>query len=315
MATMICPSCGHSIPTESTFCPDCGFKLTENETHRSSRLAEEESTQLHRRQRVTNSWQRRLIPNVTNLKRVGRFIVNNGWFLLFIYVISLIFNQWRWGIFALFILSSYLYPLLTGQDSFGRPQRHPSRRDVPADQQFDEPEQVVKNQSKTTAQQTQFRKPAKSGRFHFKSNLEFQTGSILIIPSLVCYLVAKQLISKRGIQIDQIFNQTSLGTTADVYFISLGVLGIATAMILGGLVKSMVHHPFGGQKFKRWGVITAVLTILLAVAMYQDTVTATSAGAIVSAVGAFLMPFLPWLAAIFYGLGIVKNLLTPQKMI
>lgn len=314
MATMICPSCGHTIPTESTFCPDCGFRLTENEIHGSSRLAQDEGTQLHRRQRAIDSWQRRLIPNVPNLKRVGQFIVNSGWFLLFVYVVSLLFNEWRWEIFGLFILTSYLYPLLTGKASFWRSESHSAQQKMPDAQQFSEPE-ATKSQPKQTTQQDQFRKSAKPRRLHFKSNFEFQTGSILIIPSLIVYLVSRQIISKRGIQIDQLFNQTSLGTTADFCFISLGVLGIATAMILGGLVKSIIRHPFGGQKFKRWGIGTAILTILLAVVMYQDAVTATSAGAIVSAVGAFLMPLLPWLAVIFYSLGIVKNLLTPQRMI
>ncbi|MFC6254115.1 hypothetical protein ACFP1H_05895 [Secundilactobacillus hailunensis] len=137
----------------------------------------------------------------------------------------------------------------------------------------------------------------------------------MIVPSLIAYLVASQVINQRGIQVKQIFNQTNLGTTADVYFIGLGVLGISTAMVIGGLVKSLLHHPYGGQKLKRWGLITAVLTILLAMVMYQNAVVATSAGSIVSSIGNFLLPILPWLAAVCYSLGIITNIITRQRMI
>ncbi|WP_054655021.1 hypothetical protein [Secundilactobacillus silagei] len=121
-------------------------------------------------------------------------------------------------------------------------------------------------------------------------------------------------MTKRGIQTAQIFNQTNLGITADVYFIGLGVLGIATAMVIGGLMKSVIHHQFGGQRLKRWGIITAIVTMLLALAMYQNGVATTATLSVISTIGAVLLPFLPWLAVIFYGLGIVKNLITPQKM-
>ncbi|MFC6254114.1 zinc-ribbon domain-containing protein [Secundilactobacillus hailunensis] len=118
MAMTQCPKCGHSIPADSTFCPDCGFNLIENEPPRASRLVKDEGVRLRRAKQPTDSWQRRLIPNLTHLKQVGQFVVNNGWFLLAIYVISLVFNEWRWEIFGLFILTSYLFSLLTGKESF-----------------------------------------------------------------------------------------------------------------------------------------------------------------------------------------------------
>ncbi|GAX02682.1 hypothetical protein IWT140_00279 [Secundilactobacillus pentosiphilus] len=314
MAAIICPNCGRSIPSGSPFCPECGFKLTDNSTAIPSRRTRDHTSLPRRKGRSSNHWQYRLIPNLTHLRQVGQFVLNNGWFILLFYVISLLFNAWRWWFFGLFILTTYLYPLLTGRNTFleRKPTEPKNGRD---DQQFSEvtPSAAKETEADQEAPQPQFRKPAKKGSHHLVSNREFQTGSILIIPSLICYLVTRRIIRGQGIQLDQIFNQTHLGRTVDVYFIALGVLGIATAMVIGGLIKAVTHHAFGGQKIKRWGIITAVLTVLLAVVMYQDAVTATSAGAVVSAIGAFLMPFLPWLAAIFYGMGIIKNILTPQR--
>lgn len=314
MATIICPNCGRSIPSESTFCPDCGFELTDHQTGTVSRLAKEANSPLRRQRRSFDDWQHRLVPNLTHLKRVGQFVLNNGWFVLLIYVISLLFNEWRWWLFGLFVLASYLYPLLTGRNTFlvRQPTEPNSDR---GDRQFSDVTTSATNpvERNQDVSQPRFRQPVKKGFHRLAANHEFQTGTIMIIPSFVCYEVARQVIVRQGIQLDQIFNQTHLGSTAYVYFIGLGVLGISTAMVIGGLVKAVTHHTFGGQKFKRWGIITAVLTMLLAVVMYQDAVTATSVGAVVSAIGAFLMPFLPWLAVIFYGMGIVKNILTPQR--
>lgn len=312
MATMNCPNCGRSIPADATFCPDCGYQLNETQSAAPSRLAKDDEQRLRRSRPSGNDWQQRLIPNLAHLKQVGRFMVNNGWFLLTVYVVSLILDQYRWEIFGLFILTSYLFPLLTGKETFRSAQSPSAHRKAPSNRQSVEPEPTVQ-QAEPRVQPTQYRQPSKRGRWHFTSNSEFKLGSIMIVPSFICYIVARQVITRRGIQLDQIFNQVSLGTTAYVYFISLGVLGISTAMVLGGLVKSVTHHPVGGQRFKRWGIVTAVVTILIAIAMYQDAVATTPAGSVVSAVGAFLMPFLPWIAVICYGLGIIKNVITPQK--
>ena len=312
MTMMHCPNCGHSIPAGSIFCPDCGAHLTEeNDSPTSSRLTQTDQAdgaQLRRSRRPADTWQRRLIPNVAHLKRVGYFMVNNGWFLLVVYVASLVLNHWRWEIFGLFILINYLFPLLTGKTAFLSPKNQPESNDKPNDQPVSEPEPAARVQSKPRIEPTQNQKVSKRGRFHFASNLEFKTGSILIIPSLIGYLIARQVMTKRGIQTAQIFNQTNLGITADVYFIGLGVLGIATAMVIGGLMKSVIHHQFGGQRLKRWGIITAIVTMLLALAMYQNGVATTATLSVISTIGAVLLPFLPWLAVIFYGLGIVKNL-------
>ncbi|WP_203648678.1 zinc ribbon domain-containing protein [Secundilactobacillus yichangensis] len=314
MTTINCPNCGRSIPAGSAFCPDCGFKLNESDPV-ASRLVNENETQLRRQRRTAYNWQQRLIPNLIHLKQVGRFMVNNGGFLLITYAATLILNQWRWEILGLFLLTSYLFPLLTGQETFRRTQRHLVNHEAPGHQQSSEPDPLTRIQPEPRVQKTTYQQPpVKQRRRHFTSNSEFRTGSIMIIPSFVCYLIARQVITRRGIQVDQIFNQISLGPTAYIYFISLGLLGISTAMVLGGLVKSITHHQTGGQRSKRWGIVIAAITILLAIAMYQNAVTATSAGAIASAVGAFLMPFLPWIAAICYGIGIIKNIITPQRL-
>lgn len=304
MATMTCPQCGHIISADSAFCPDCGFKLGDNMTQSASRLAHNDDAQLRRSKRMTNSWQQRLIPSLSHLKQVGRFTLANGWFILVAYAATLILNEWRWEIFGVFIVIAYCYPLLSGKPSFFNSRQQ--RVEQPVSQS--EPRQAERATS-----QVQYSDSAKPRRFRFHSNGEFQVGSILIIPSLLGYLITKQMINKRGIDSSQIFNQTGLGFTADAYFICLGVLGIATAMVLGGTVKALTHHAFGGHQLKRWGIVTAVLTILLAITMYQNATTATTIGSLVSSIGAVVMPFLPWLAAICYALGIIQNSLTPQR--
>lgn len=257
MATIICPNCGRPISSGTTFCPDCGFKLTDNQTVKPSRLKKDDSpSSLRRQKRPSDDWRHRLIPNLPHLKQVGRFVQNNGWFVLLAYALSLLFNEWRWWLFSLFVLTSYLYPLLTGRNKFL--EQKPTRvKEIRGDQPTSEvdpgaAEEAERNQ---TTSQPQLRKPAKKASHHLVSNREFQAGSIMIIPSLICYLVTRRIISGRGIQLDQIFNQLQLGTTADVYFISLGMLGISTAMVIGGLVKTVTHHTIGGQKFKRWGIV------------------------------------------------------------
>ncbi|WP_054655019.1 hypothetical protein [Secundilactobacillus silagei] len=77
---------------------------------------------------------------MAHLKRVGYFMVNNGWFLLVVYVASLVLNHWRWEIFGLFILINYLFPLLTGKTAFLSPKNQPESNDKPNDQPVSEPE-------------------------------------------------------------------------------------------------------------------------------------------------------------------------------
>ncbi|MCH5462734.1 hypothetical protein L3V66_08100 [Secundilactobacillus sp. HBUAS58055] len=252
------------------------------------------------------------MPNIAHLKLVGRFMLTNSWFLLVVYLVSLLLNDWRWEIFTLFILVSYLYPLLTGKDSFLQKVQAP-RSFEQSESQVRQSEPMSQPENNGRTQQSQLRRSGKNSRLHLMNNPELRIGTWMLLPSLICYIVARQVIKAHDVQINQILNQTGLGVTVYVYCIGLGILGIAAAMIVGGLVKSVTHHWVGGQRFKRWGIVTAGFTILLAVVMYQNAAVMTSAGQIVSTIGAFIMPFLPWLAVILYGLGIVKNVLTPQN--
>lgn len=336
MSTIICPSCGHSIPATSTFCPDCGFNLI----NLSSQQSESRSNLGSRQQRrSTDSWARKLIPNLLHLKQVGRFIIDNAWFLLVVYAATLVFNDWRWEIFVLYLLTNYLFPLLSGRAAFfgtgpltnvpvhllAGPRETEQQSDTQpfANQQQPFSQQPIDSNGwqsdandEPSVEQVQPRPEAKqkTHRFHLMSNLEFRLGTILIIPSLFCYLVAKQVLNSHGIQATQLMTRGGMGSTADVYLIGLGLLGISVAMVLGGGVKGLTHHRLGGQRFKRWGMTLAVITIAIAVFMYQSlTGTTTESLNSFHTIGNYLIHFLPWAAVILYGVGIVKNLITPQR--
>lgn len=308
VTTMICPNCARRIPSGSTYCPECGFNLSRTQES----VSGEPSEPMSRRRSATTTWSKRLMPNAAHLKRVGQFIMRNSWFLLVVYFLTLVLNDWRWEIFGLFILTSYLYPLLTGRESFIQKDQQSHNFEQP-ELTGRRPEPTSRKETSEPIQQPQFHQPQPSIRRRLSGNLELRTGAVMLLPSLIAYLVAKQVISKRGVQTNQILSQTGLGMTGYVYCIGLGILAIAVARIVGGLVKSVTGHLFGGQRFKRWGIMIAVFTMLLAVVMYQNATVMTSAGQIASTIGAFLMPFLPWLAVILYGLGIIKNMLTPQR--
>ncbi|MTV82649.1 zinc ribbon domain-containing protein [Secundilactobacillus folii] len=319
MATIICPSCGHAIPANSTFCPDCGFALTAVNAKNQDQALRESSLSRKRR-RSADSWQRRLIPNWQHLRQVGQFMLTNSWFLLVVYVVTLVLNDWRWEILGLFLLTCYLFPLLSGRTVFfgtGPLERKnetlpggPKTGAQPVDTQFEREKQSVSR----AAESVKVGRPTNKLRFHLMPNLEFRLGTILIIPSLIVYLVARQVITRNGGQTNQLFNRPGLGVTADVYVISLGLLGIAAALVLGGCVKGITHHHIGGQRFKRWALTAAILAILLAIGLYQNAgVAATSSSSVLTAIGNYLITFLPWAAVILYGVGIIKNLITPQR--
>lgn len=309
MATIICPNCGHTIPAGSAFCPDCGFQVTvRNSMDQDSTSSSTDSAPLSRsrqQRRQVGSWQQRLIPNWQHLQQVGRFILANNWFLIVIYVATLVFNTWRWEILVIFLFTSYLFPLLSGRPTFFV--KGPLAQVTVKSLGGPQPAEQVTETSRPDRPQLKNR----PHRLQFMSNLEARVGTILMIPSLIVYLVARQIVTKTGGQTSQLFNRPSLGSTADIYLISLGVLGVGAAMVIGGFVKALTHHQLGGQRFKRWGVTAAILAVVSALGLYQNAGVTTSGA--VSTIANFLLNYLPWAAVILYGIGIVKNIITPQR--
>ncbi|WP_082603155.1 zinc ribbon domain-containing protein [Secundilactobacillus odoratitofui] len=322
MDSMICPNCGHTIPNNVTFCPDCGVDLTQSMTdtlgdftsrdqQRENQDSQPGRTQ-SRQQRLSDSWQHRLIPNLAHLKQVWQFILNNTIVLLAVYLVSLIFSNWRWAILVLFLITSYLFPLLTGRTAFfgHGPIAQPSRTPLVGPQEERQPANF-QSEAHPAGQPIPTPKQHRSRRIF--SNSEFKIGSVILIPSLIGYLVAKQVI---GTTTQSIFNRSGLGMTANVYIICLGGLGIAVAMVLGGFLKGLIGHPRGGQRFKRWGLGVAILTILLGLALYQNANTGnlSTSASLVDTIGKPLVTWLPWGAGIAYVVGIFKNLITPQSI-
>lgn len=299
MTSFHCPNCGQLISEEVAQCPNCGFVL--------ARATDEDvpTTGSRQQKRLNESWQHKLIPTWDHLKTVWQFIQTNAFAIMIAYLLTLIFVPWRWLILVIYLLSVYLFPLLTGKSAFfgegplkvktSQPSVGPVE-DEPYDNQ---PQTVIPKAGKKSL---------------IMPNNEFKFGSFLIIPSLIVFLVGRHALTRYGTA-TALFDHPSLGSMAYFYIIGFGLLGISVALVIGGFVKGLVHHYRGGARFKRWALMIAVLTMILAVGVYQ-IIAGNNASDLPTVLMTFcenLTHWLPWVAIILYGVGIVINMITPRR--
>lgn len=94
---MKCKYCGEKLDKEARFCSNCGKNLVQPDEK-----IDLESFKFNRE----------------NFFKVLRFLKENALTLLFVYFLSIVFVSLRWWIFLLYVITIYIYPLLSNRRTF-----------------------------------------------------------------------------------------------------------------------------------------------------------------------------------------------------
>ncbi|MGN1283653.1 MAG: zinc-ribbon domain-containing protein [Limosilactobacillus sp.] len=277
-------------------------------------------------------------------RQVFRFMNNNALTMLFFFVIALYLVAIRWWIFLVFILLTYIYPLLSNEEnypwevSFNRwlndksslarlkdQLRRAQEKSMQMSKQVFNSQRGSSSTSQTSApamgqatapsasQSAAVVAPASN---HFKTTGEFIVGIIFAVIGAILYFGFASSASSTSQQIMSVVENQSLSASGYAVFwgMALGILGVM--MFIGGLVNGFKHHHQG----RVWKIIGAVLILLFAVV--TSYVYANAAEMAVNAAGSVLsgdtsledlenlasmVHILPWIGAILYAVGILVN--------
>lgn len=301
-----------------------------------SRTAEAQNM---KRRTKPSQWQK-LTPSRHHLGLVIRFMLSNSLTLLLIFVLAISLPEFRWLIFALWVICSYLYPLLLSKGSW--PWEHRLSHWVHQDVRFqaEEPigDTVSARQPQQASSQVGYEEPAQTddqsasanqskvrqGIRHLMSrvlNSELKRGIIfLVIGELLKWFGAGSSNESLSAQITALIDSSTTNFKGYCVILSYLLIGWGVFAIGGGLVKLIFHHQHGGRLYKLAAVVIGILTTIIVFYLYGHPVsggyqlTTSLIGSNMTTSGLLnLINWIPWVFAVLYLLGILKNALRRNR--
>lgn len=350
MNDLYCPDCGSLVPSNAQFCPRCGLPVSQmqmgntyqqssqRDTAQSATSRTAEAQNMKRRTKPSQ-WQK-LTPSRHHLGLVIRFMLSNSLTLLLIFVLAISLPEFRWLIFALWVICSYLYPLLLSKGSW--PWEHRLSHWVHQDVRFqaEEPigDTVSARQPQQASSQVGYEEPAQTddqsasanqskvrqGIRHLMSrvlNSELKRGIIfLVIGELLKWFGAGSSNESLSAQITALIDSSTTNFKGYCVILSYLLIGWGVFAIGGGLVKLIFHHQHGGRLYKLAAVVIGILTTIIVFYLYGHPVsggyqlTTSLIGSNMTTSGLLnLINWIPWVFAVLYLLGILKNALRRNR--
>ncbi|MGL0747223.1 hypothetical protein ABPD29_01220 [Secundilactobacillus paracollinoides] len=308
---------------------------TKNPTSRSASAAS-----MKRRTKPT-PWQQ-LTPSRAHLGTVIRFLLANSLTLGLIFLLAIIFSQYRWWFFAVWIIASYLYPLLLNKSTwpwerrlFGWLHQSSEPRSEP-EPVYGEPASARQPQSAAPQVAPQFQQTAESEppaatannrRQGFRQvlqrlgNPELKRGIIFLLVGEVLKWVGGSIASESlSTQITSMINSSTVSFKGYCLIVSYLLIGWGVFAIGGGIVKLLFHHQHGGRLYKLAAVVIGILTTVIVGYLYGHPVdggyqltTALIGSNMTTSSLLNIINWVPWVFAILYLLGILKNALRRNR--
>lgn len=352
MNDLYCPDCGSLVPNNAQYCPRCGLPVSQMQAHNATTYQSDErpedtenansrsaSAANMKRRTKPAPWQH-LTPSRTHLGSVIRFLLANSLTLGVIFLLTIIFSQYRWWFFAIWLVASYLYSLLLNKTNWPWERRlfgwlHQSSDPEP-EPVYGEPVSARQPQSAAPQVERQFQQAgesdepvtgAKQPRKGVRQvltrlgNPELKRGIIFLVVGEVLKWVGGSIASESlSTQITSMINSSTVSFKGYCLIVSYLLIGWGVFAIGGGIVKLLFHHQHGGRLYKLAAVVIGILTTIIVCYLYGHPVdggyqltTALIGSNMTTSSLLNIINWVPWVFAILYLLGILKNALRRNR--
>ncbi|WP_054690712.1 hypothetical protein [Fructilactobacillus florum] len=265
-----------------------------------------------RKMHIESSWEK-IIPTKPHLKQVLLFVSNSGLTIFGVWLLMIVLPGSQKFLLLLLVAFLYLTPLLTGKKRFTWETNLHKRilGEKPAVVHDEETITFQPNSTPATGWRQRLNGFKKSD---FTGNLELWSGLLALIIGVVIYTIGRNRVGNLSNQLLTVIQSGSLSTAGYYYFFGGTLTEYGILASIGGLLKGVNREKTAGTMLKTIGVIMLLGGVVFAIYVYTNPIdSATKAwqnGLSLSDMQNMysIGRWLPWLAALFYVLGIGYNL-------
>ncbi|MDV7720049.1 zinc-ribbon domain-containing protein [Pediococcus ethanolidurans] len=268
--------------------------------------------------------------------QVVTFLKDNALSLFVFYIVSLVFVPYRWIIFLFYLIFIYSYPLLSGNKRISWDKQLDNwlhdKNNIKNIGKFAN-EKFANISSKVTSvkENTEINRNVKSKiatdttddvrENIFMMNAELFMGAAFLIIGAGSYFIGKDSVSDMSSQAMSILQAGELNSGGYIYIGGIFLLGIGAAATLGGLVKGLTQHPNGGGILKTIAIVLCIISTGAILYIYANpamsAMDAYKSGISFDSLDNIyrMAKMIPWIAGMFYGVGIFINAVSKTRKV